>query len=187
MPAPPDESEPAMVSATGTAISTPKRHKDANAACCCQQGLRRYIEVQDSPFGDDSDGALFHPDQMQARPILCRRQCTGGGRDCLRDLLDRGPLRSARQILCPCGYRYRPLRERKGAGDSGHPGHPHHHHLQGVRRRLGIAVRRTASLPLAYGSPANESALSMALSRISSDSFLSLTARASCRVPTIIP
>src|ERR1700733_10088415 len=181
MPAPPDESEPAMVSATGTAISTPKRHKDANAACCCQQGLRRYIEVQDSPFGDDSDGALFHPDQMQAWPVLCRRQCAGGGRDCLRDLLDRGPLRSSRQILCRCGHRYRPLRERKGASDSGHPGHPHHHHLQGVRRVLSIA------LSLAYASPARASAPSMALSSISSEIFLSLTARASCSAPTIIP
>ena len=36
-------------------------------------------------------------------------------------------------------------------------------------------------------SPANASALSMALSSISSDNFLSLTARASCSAPTIIP
>jgi hypothetical protein len=71
--------------------------------------------------------------------------------------------------------------ERKGASDSGHPGHPHHHHLQGVRRVLSIA------LSLAYASPARASAPSMALSSISSENFLSLTARASCSAPTIIP
>src|ERR1700751_4181950 len=43
----------------------------------------------------------------------------------------------------------------------------------------------TASLPLAYGAPASASAPSMALSSSSSENFLSLTARASCRAPTI--
>src|ERR1700678_4408079 len=169
MPAPPEESEPAMVSATRTAISTPNNVKTLTRPVVASK-VCDVILSRDKPFGDDSDGPVFHPDQMQAWPILCRRQCAGGGRDCLRDLLDRGPFRSSGQILCRCGHRYRPLRERKGAGDSGHPGHPHHHHLQGVRRGLGIAVRRTASL--AYGSPARLSALSMALSNISSDNFL---------------
>ena len=38
-------------------------------------------------FGDDRDGSLLRPDQMQARPVLHGRQRARGGRDCIRDLL----------------------------------------------------------------------------------------------------
>ena len=42
------------------------------------------------------------------------------------------------------GDRYRPFRQREGAGDPRHPGHPHDHHLQGVRvARFGSVLRMT--------------------------------------------
>src|SRR5882757_7631653 len=107
-----------------------------SAACYCQQVLERYIERHARPSGDDSDGSLLRPVQMQARPVLRRRQCPRRGRDRLRDLLHRRRLRPPGQVLRRQRHRHRPFRQREGAGHSRYPGHPHHHHLQGVRYRL---------------------------------------------------
>ena len=100
---------------------------------------RIWLYGRNDASGDDSDGSFLRPDQMQARPVLHRRQRAGGSRDCVRDLFHRGRLRSAGEVLRRQGHRHRPFRQREGAGHSRHPGHPHHHHLQGVRRRLGTA------------------------------------------------
>src|SRR5882757_6197237 len=81
---------------------------------------------------------------MQARPVLCRRQCARGSRDRLGDLFHRRRLRSPGQVLRRQRHRHRPFRQRKGAGDSRHPGHPHHHHLQGLRPGLGFRPARIA-------------------------------------------
>src|ERR1700753_2574275 len=77
---------------------------------------------------------------MQARPVLHGRQQACRSRDRLRDLFDRGPVRSAGEVLCRERNRHRPFREREGAGHSRHPGHAHHHHLQGIRDRLAVSV-----------------------------------------------
>src|ERR1700720_3191331 len=102
MPAPPEESEPAMVSAMGIVIAGPAEIQ-AVASCACFVLARRVVasKFRDAIltpgsmpfFGDDSDGSLLHSDQMQARPILRRRQRARRGRDRLRDLLHRRALR----------------------------------------------------------------------------------------------
>src|SRR3954454_23085427 len=100
MPAPPEQSEPAMVSATGIVVALPAGVSSCRvmAMCCpsaaryCQQVVEGYIEPQRDAPGDDSDGAFLCPVQMQARPVLCRRQRARRGRNCLRDLFDRGRL-----------------------------------------------------------------------------------------------
>src|SRR5689334_15376864 len=110
MPAPPEESEPAIVSATGVVTAALARLgrwgsspfltralRGSKPACLAAANLA--IGRQHPP-GDDRDGSLLRPDQMQAWPVLCRGQRACGGRDCLRDLLDRGPLRPAGQVLC---------------------------------------------------------------------------------------
>src|SRR6202163_4451256 len=150
MPAPPEESEPAMVSAIGIVIMLPAeimlphwgpqavldRRTVAGKFACHRPPDLAYWGLDATPFGDDSDGSLFRAVQMQARPVLCGRQRAGRGRDRLGDLLHRRRLRPAGEVLRRQRHRYRPFRQREGAGHSRHPGHPHHHHLQGVRHRL---------------------------------------------------
>src|SRR5690348_15207808 len=113
MPAPPEESEPAIVSAIGIAIGSLAqempllRHVLARrvvASKLCEAIVKPAKAI--CPWRG-SDGSLFRSDQMQARPVLRRCQCACGSRDRLRDLLDRRPLRSARKILCRERRRYR--------------------------------------------------------------------------------
>src|SRR5580698_10321226 len=108
MPAPPEESEPAMVSATAivTALLAyiagfyrpypvlTRRLMGSKLTChtACNFAL---VTRSATPSGDDSDGPIFRPVQMQARPVLYGGQRAGRGRDRVRDLLDRGRLRSA--------------------------------------------------------------------------------------------
>src|SRR5258708_11848703 len=143
IPAPPDESEPAMVSATGVVIG-PLAGIQAFASGACSVLARgviasKFLNAILKPMrapGDDSDGSLLRPVQMQTRPVLCRRQRARRGRDRLRDLFHRGRLRPAGEVLRRQRHRYRPFRQREGAGHPRHPGHPHHHHIQGVRYGL---------------------------------------------------
>src|SRR6476660_4004426 len=107
MPAPPDESEPAMVSAIGVVIARLAGIEGVASKPCpvlarrviASKFLRAILHQAQCP-GDDSDGSLLRPDQMQARPVLYRRQRACRGRDRLRDLFHRGPLRPAGKILC---------------------------------------------------------------------------------------
>src|SRR5579872_3006474 len=137
MPAPPEESEPAMVSAIGVvmvwrggfsfirpvpvrltspACGVRKREREPTSAAASDSTSSRFSAMAGyrqarllsapnlaylnrSALGDDSDGSLFHPDQMQARPVLCGGERACGSRNRLRDLFDRGPLRSSGQIL----------------------------------------------------------------------------------------
>src|SRR5579883_3673529 len=107
MPAPPLESEPAMVSATGVVMMS-----DSAAAQLQQAGLpgrlksgplrttrkgpsrvgERAIMGPTLPQGDARDGSLLRPDQVQARPVLHGGQRACRGRDRLRDLFHRGQL-----------------------------------------------------------------------------------------------
>src|SRR5665213_4374073 len=131
MPAPPDESEPAMVSATDIVIAwlasiqavrsgaypVLARHVMASKLACHDARFFALLGPCDA-LGDDSDGSLFRPVQMQAWPVLCRRQRPRRGRDRLGDLFHRGRLRSAGEILRRQRHRHRPFRQREGAGDS---------------------------------------------------------------------
>src|ERR1700722_6531935 len=106
MPAPPDESEPAMVSAIGIVIAHPASAAAVQAGSCAvlarpviaSKFLGAILRLTSS--GDDNDGSLLRPDQVQARPVLhrCERAC--GSRDCLGDLFHRRRLRPAGQVLC---------------------------------------------------------------------------------------
>src|SRR5882757_4042312 len=98
MPAPPDESEPATVSAMGMVIVLPAGiSADASGSYAL---LARHVIaskfssaiLHPAPLGDDSDGSLFRPVQMQAWPVLRRRQRARRGRDCLGDVFYRGRL-----------------------------------------------------------------------------------------------
>src|SRR5580700_8624411 len=107
MPAPPEESEPAMVSAIGIVIAglagisafVPRPCFVLARRVVASKFRDAILNLAPSPFGDDSDGSLLRPVQMQARPVLRRRQRARLGRNRLRDLFHRGRLRSAGQIL----------------------------------------------------------------------------------------
>src|SRR6266478_9281088 len=107
MPAPADESEPAMVSAIGIVIARLAGIEVVASGPCpvvarrviASKFLRAILNPARCLFGDDSDGSLLRPDQMQARPVLYRRQRTGRGGDRLRDLFHRRPLRPPGKIL----------------------------------------------------------------------------------------
>src|SRR3979490_808004 len=95
MPAPPEESEPAMVSAMGIVIVL----RGSAAGHWQQVDLHAILNPARRLFGDSSDGSLLRPVQMQAWPVLRRRQRACGGRDRLGDLLHCRRLRSAGEIL----------------------------------------------------------------------------------------
>src|ERR1700722_3449011 len=113
MPAPPDESEPAMVSATGIVIAQlaavlgfaawayPVLTRQAIASkFACHSLANLALLVQIAAPGDDRNGSLFRSVQVQARPILCGGQRARRGRDRLGDLFHRRRLRPPGQVLC---------------------------------------------------------------------------------------
>src|SRR5262245_56534564 len=108
MPAPPEESEPAMVSAIGVVIaslallvetvpSAVLTRQPIASKLACNAGAD--LAYWPGPPGDLGDGALFRPDQMQARPVLYGGQCAGRSRDRIRNLFHRRRLRSAGEVL----------------------------------------------------------------------------------------
>src|ERR1019366_9613372 len=112
IPAPPDESEPAMVSAMGIVIVllagisaiqggswvVLARSDIASKLACHRPSNLAYWAGCDA-FGDDSDGSLLRPVQMQTWPVLCGRQRARRGRDRLRDLFHRRRLRPVGKVL----------------------------------------------------------------------------------------
>src|SRR5687768_6330153 len=110
MPAPPEESEPAMVSAMGIVMVRLAEIQHGALDCPSPTRARRQVELPKAqvkaqvkahvigsfqprvfftravstspenailpptrrPPGDDRDGSLFRPVQMQTRPVLCR-------------------------------------------------------------------------------------------------------------------
>src|SRR3569832_1074097 len=99
MPAPPDESEPAMVSAIGTVIASfqpPKGGQYANAACCCQQVWRRYIGL--SPFGPQESLS----ETMAMVPFFIQIKCKLGQSYTVANKLAEAEIAS--EIYSPAGH-----------------------------------------------------------------------------------